>query len=74
MSHRIMREFNDIFGVFLAKNFNECLDEGFFLHESKCAEILLVYKNVRKRIKITELSIFCLKYQNYIKMYATPNQ
>ena len=41
---RIIKEFSDIFGGFLAKNFNECLDKGFFPDELKCAEVVTVYK------------------------------
>ena len=41
---RIIREFSDIFGGFLAKNFNECLDKDFFPDELKCAEVVPVYK------------------------------
>ena len=41
---RIIREFSDIFGGFLAKNFNECLDKGFFPNELKYAEVVPVYK------------------------------
>ena len=41
---RIIKEFSDIFGGFLAKNFNECLDKCFFPDELKCAEVATVYK------------------------------
>ena len=41
---RIIKEFSDIFGGFLAKNFNECLNKGFFPDELKCAEVVSVYK------------------------------
>ena len=65
---RINKELSDIFGVFLAKNFNECLGKGFFLDERKCAEVVPVYKKRIKRIRITtDLSVFLLIYQNYIK-------
>ena len=37
---RIIKEFSDIFGDFLAKNFDECLDKGFFPDKLKCAEVL----------------------------------
>ena len=40
---RIIKEFSDIFGGFLAKNFNECLDKG-FPDELNCAEVVTVYK------------------------------
>ena len=38
---RIIKEFSDIFGDFLAKNFNECLIKCFFPDELKCAEVVL---------------------------------
>ena len=41
---RIIKEFSDIFGGFLAKNFNECLDKSFFPDERKCAEVVPEYK------------------------------
>ena len=41
---RIIKEFSDIFGGFLAKNFNECLDKCFFPDELKCAGVATVYK------------------------------
>ena len=58
---RIIKEFSDIFGDFLAKNFNQCLDKGFSPDELKCAEVVPVYKKMIKRIRITtDLSVFCL--------------
>ena len=41
---RIIKEFSDIFGGFLAKNFNECLGKGLFPDELKRAEVVQVYK------------------------------
>ena len=36
--------------------------------ELKCAEVVPVYKKMIKRIRITtDLSVFCLIYQNYMK-------
>ena len=65
---RIIKEFSDIFGGFLAKNFSECLGKGFFLDELKCAEGVPVYKKRVQRIRITkDLSVFCLIHQNYMK-------
>ena len=44
------------------------LDKGFFSDELKCAEVVTVYKKMIKRIRITtDLSAFCLIYQNYMK-------
>ena len=64
---RIIKEFGDIFGGFLAENFNECLGKGFFPDELKGAEVVPVYKKRIKRIIITtDLSIFCLIHQNYM--------
>ena len=57
---RIIKEFSDISGGFLVKNFNECLDKGFFPEELKCAEIVPVYK---KMIKYTSSNISKL-YEN----------
>ena len=66
---RIIKEFSDISGGFLVKNFNECLDKGFFPEELKCAEIVPVYKKMIKRIRITiDLSVLSLIYQNYMKI------
>lgn len=44
---RIMKEFSDILGTFLSKNFNECLDKGFFQYELICAKIVPLYKKKR---------------------------
>ena len=41
---RIIKEVSDIFGGFLAKNFNECLNKTFFSDERKCVEVVPVYK------------------------------
>ena len=41
---RIIKEFSDIFGDFLAKNFDECLAKGFFPDELKRVEVVPVYK------------------------------
>ena len=41
---RSIKKFSDIFGSFLTKKFNECLDKGFFPDERKCAEVVPVYK------------------------------
>ena len=44
------------------------LGKGFFSDELKCAEVVTVYKKMIKRIRITtDLSVFCLIYQNYMK-------
>ena len=65
---RLIKEFSDIFGGFLAKNGNECLDKGFFPDELERAEVVPVYKKMIKRIRITtDLSVFCPIYQNYMK-------
>ena len=65
---RITKEVSDILRGFRAKNFNKCLDKGFFLDEPKYAELVPVYKKMIKRIRITTgLSVFCLIYQNCIK-------
>ena len=68
MPLRIIKEFSDILGDFLAKNFNECLDKRFFPDKLKCAEVVPVYKKMIKRIRIaTDLSVFCPIYQNYME-------
>ena len=43
---RIIKEFSDIFGGFLAKNFHECLDKVFFPDALKFAEVVPVYKKM----------------------------
>ena len=47
----IIKDFSEIFGGFLAKNFNECLDKGFSPQEPKCAEVALAYKKKDKKDK-----------------------
>ena len=37
----IVKEYSDIIGGFLAKNFSECLEKGFFPDELKCAEVVV---------------------------------
>ena len=68
MPLRIIKKLSDIFAGFLAKNFNECLDKGFFRDKLKCVEVVPVYKKMIKRIRITtDLSVFYLICQNYMK-------
>ena len=63
ISLKIIKEFSDIFGGFLAKNFSECSDKGFFSDELKYAEVVPVNRKRIKRIRITtDLSVFCLIY------------
>ena len=68
---RIIKEFSDIFGNFLSKNFSECLDKGFFQYELICAKIVPLYK--KKPIKKDKhnyrpVSILPNIYQNYMKV------
>ena len=45
---RITKEFSDIFGGFLSKNLNECLDKGFYPDERKYVKVVQVYKKKDK--------------------------
>ena len=64
----MIRKFSDIFGGFLAKNFNECLDKGFFQVNLNVQKLYQCIKKIIKRIRITtDLSVFCLIYKNYMK-------
>ena len=49
--HSELSSNSGIFGGFLAKNFNECLDKSFFPDELKCAEVFPVYKKNDKKNK-----------------------
>ena len=51
---RIIKTFRDIFGGFLAENFIECLDKGFFPDELQCAEVVPVNEKRINRIRITK--------------------
>lgn len=67
---RIMKEFSDILGSFPSKNFNECLDKGFFQYELICAKIVSLYKKINKKDKhnYRPVSILPNIYQNYMKV------
>ena len=64
---RTIKEFSDIFEGSLAKNYNECWEKGFFPDEVKCAEVVPVYKMTKSTRITTDLLVFCLICQNYMK-------
>ena len=58
---RIIKEFSEIFLGFLAENFHEYLEKGFFPDELKCPKVVPVYEKKITRIRITtDLSVFFL--------------
>ena len=51
ISLRIIKEFSNIFGGFLAKNFNEYSGKGFLQDELKYTEVVLVYERTDEKDK-----------------------
>ena len=45
----MIKEFGDIFGGFLAENFNECLGKGFFPDELKCEKLSQCIKRIKDK-------------------------
>ena len=48
---KVMKEFGTFFAEFLSKNFNSCLETGFFLEDLKCAKVVPIYKKNDKKDK-----------------------
>ena len=64
---KLIKEFEELFSIFIANNFNNCLEESFFPESLKKAEVLPIFKKANKTEKSNYRPISILS--NISKIY-----